>query len=130
MSQRASDGETSATHLVNQDYSAGRFHPHPERETTPMAETKTRTAASVAAFLLFGLSGISAAGELASSAMLDPEADALLQQTSDYMGRLTSFAVDFHVIDEKIMDEGLWGSSVHRHLRQLGGRSGPPGQRL
>jgi hypothetical protein len=81
-----------------------------------MAQINTPTTAAVTAVLLLGIGGCATADDLGSSATLDPQADALLQKMSDYMGGLTSFSADIHVLDEEIMGDGFklsqlrWGS--------------------
>ena len=43
---------------------------------------------------------------MSSAPELDPQADALLKEMSDYMGELSSFTFDFFVDDERIMSDG------------------------
>ena len=72
-----------------------------------MANTKNPITTAVTVALALGASSVAFAGDSASAAKLDPQADALLKKMSNYMGGLKSFSADAFVSDEQIMGDGF-----------------------
>lgn len=73
-------------------------------EYKPMAYMKKPIATAA---LTLCISVAAVASDSVGSAQLDPQADALLKQMSDYMGGLKSFTADAYVFDDEIMADGF-----------------------
>ncbi len=77
------------------------------KEISSIVTKKITVASALAATLLLGAGGSAVAGDSGASSKLDPQADALLKNMSDYMAGLKSFSADTYVFDEQIMGDGF-----------------------